>query len=385
MIHLGCRGVVREDSTLWFSNNNFNGLFTMDLDTGCVEFVHQFEECPIENEFTHADVFKEEDELIFIPWAGKQIVVYNLVTKLEYNIVLPIEGNYYGKAYRINNVLWLFPGYSKDKAFCFNIKEKTLVVNEEISEAIFNVVDGENVCLQYHKYANYITIFYVRKNIICNINLNSLVYQFVKVDNSEIDIIGGMYDGEDYWFMAKENANIYQWNPKCNKWTEYVSEDDSVVDCWKNIFYKEMTFINGEIILTSFYAANIKRVNRAKKILEKLSDYPMGFKIIKEKSSGATFESTLLYGDEICFIPNRGNQIVCYNLKTNKVRGIELAVATEKIPYLSELVKIRWKETILEKEEFNTLSFYLKYIPFYEANEKKGENGFKIFNKLSEE
>ena len=148
-----------------------------------------------------------------------------------------------------------------------------------------------------------------------------------------------------------------------------------------NIFYREILFVNDEIILNSHYAANIMKVNQEKGILEKAFDYPEGFRIIKEIPAGQTFERTLMYGEELCFIPLRGSHIVCYHIGNQKVRGIELAINEKDIPYLYELIEAKRKMGNIVEGDIYKLKTYIE-CNMKRCEEKKTDIGMLIYNDI---
>ena len=374
MIYLGCNGVIAEDNNVWFSNINFNGLFKVDLNSGFVELIHKFRNLEVDKKLAHRHVFKEKSELIFMPWFDNKIIIYDLETQTESIVEVPMENGeseFLGNAFRTDGVIWLFPGYSKNKVFCYDIEKKCLMVHEKLSQVILRMTEGENVYLQYKNHEKYVTMCIPNKNIICNINLDTLKNQIIKIDNNAIEIIFAVYDGKDYWFIGRNNANIYQWNPQYDVWTEYYAGNNKKTDSWGEVFYTEHVFYDKGIIMPSFYATNITKVNKEKRIVEKAFDYPIDFKIIKERVNGPVFVEAVRYGKEICFIPYRGSQIVCYDWKKEKVRGIELAISEENIPYLEELIrkKIKKEDSILEGR-VGKLKDYLNSIEIQNNDEK---------------
>lgn len=71
-------GAQVKDNKLWFSNNKFNGLFSMDINTKEIKFVSFFPEERYERWAMHKKCLTYRDKIIFIPAFGNHIHVYDV-------------------------------------------------------------------------------------------------------------------------------------------------------------------------------------------------------------------------------------------------------------------------------------------------------------------
>ena len=258
------------------------------------------------------------------------------------------------------------------KFFFYRILEKALTVNEELSNSIARLEASEDTYLEYRRQGDYVTASVYGKNIIWNINLKTCENQFVKIPNNSINVTIATYYENCYWLISSNTANIYCWKIQCNEWEEYVAKDIQALPKTNKMFlYKGFIFGKKEILLFSHYASNIVKINREKKTLENVFDYPDGFRIISNRSIGATFEGATECEGEICFIPGRGSHIICYNSENKKVRGIEFAVEENTISYFDDLLEAHMKKEVAKEGEICTLMRYINDISVLHEKERE--------------
>ena len=369
MIHLGCNVYAKEGNNIWFSNISFNGLFKMDLENGQIEFIHRFEEIACNKGIVWTQMFKEGDELIFVPWVSDSLVIYNIKTCEEYHIPFLEEKKEceFGRlAFRYKDVIWLFPAKSGGKVLCYDIKNKVIVRNDKLGNWLLSIAKGEVCTLRGSIYNDKITLCLDDKNILCQIELETMDLNANIISESCGNIYVATFDGCDYWLLQKNSSNIYQWNAKDDVYIEYIAEYNEEVI----IPYTEIKFFDKDPILVNYYGTYVCKVNKQTRTVNKLFEYPEGFAVIKNVLHGATFLDAILWENNICFIPQRGSMVLYYNLKDGTIRGKDFVISKQDITYLEEIINENFKtEEIREIGEINTLKNYINHLQYNEAKE----------------
>ena len=111
------------------------------------------------------------------------------------------------------------------------------------------------------------------------------------------------------------------------------------------------------------------RVNKEKKIVENVFQYPKKFKIVNEISWGPVFSKGFIQNHELLLIPQRGNMILRYDFETQLVAGIELGMPQNRIPYLRDMYREKscMDGIIRESEELYTLYGYMDLLKSHRA------------------
>lgn len=386
MVHLGSKAAIQEKTNLWFSNFNFNGLFKMDLCTGDVEFVHRFALVANDKVGIHSAAYKCGEELIFIPVSGNEIITYNISRKKEYGIQIPdmTPDDSGVVAYKRKDKIWLFPIANIRKVFCYDIKERTIEEDMALSGILSDYAANEENMIGVSVHENILLIYLRGRNTICRVNLESLEVQYheLAIDNGKIYKVA--YDGMEYWVLLENSWEVYKWNKQADTYEKYVPDEEIWIGNNKILPYGDICFVDSEVVLMSYNAFHVMKIDREQGKVEKAFDYPDDFRVINELSWGGVWGASVVYGDKLCLVPHRGSHVLFYDSQSREVKAAELIAEKSKISYLDEVVQARiQKDMLVETKEVFSLEEYMRIIE--SQGDKKHANtevGEKIYQSL---
>ncbi len=373
IVHIGGGAVTKErENIMWLSNAGFNGLFKLNIDTGYIELVHKFEKIANNAIMAHSMLYIEEDEIICIPYFDKRIAVYNLKTEQEHTFDIPNLQNKKGfgaYACKADNKIWLFSVYGVDDVWYYDIDKKSVTKDVELTGILNNFINGETCSLIFQQYYNTLFLCSSEKNKIYVIDLLKKTHESFSINIDKLKISKIAYDGQYYWISQENSQTVIQWDKKSGLYTEYKAHDEKWVTGKTIMPYSEILFIDSEVILINYYAQNVMRVNKEKKIVENVFQYPKKFKIVNEISWGPVFSKGFIQNHELLLIPQRGNMILRYDFETQLVAGIELGMPQNRIPYLRDMYREKscMDGIIRESEELYTLYGYMDLLKPHRA------------------
>lgn len=133
------------DGFVWFSNFHSNGLFRINVISKRLEFVDFFPGESIDSFFLHKRCFAYNGKLIFLPAQSKNIIVYDVLSKMFDAIPLgiEIEGEAIIDAVRINSNIIMFPKKSKCTPLVFDINLQSIKIEKEFADLLDMYVDAD--------------------------------------------------------------------------------------------------------------------------------------------------------------------------------------------------------------------------------------------------
>ena len=342
MITLGSSAYVREKDSVWFSNVGFNGLFTMNLQNGQVEFVDRFKEVSLGNIKTHLTAYKIKDEMVFIPCFSNRISIYNILTRQQYTIEIPgVLGKNEVSAltYRAGDVIWIFSLTNLGVVWSLDVGKKTLEQDVMLSCIWDQFMNGEITAVRTYSDQDKFILCKIEQQQICEIDKKTK-----QAENFEIHLPSGKLskvarDGNFYWILLEDSHDIYRWNKEKDEYVRYEATEREWYGKTEILPYGGIVFSEEEIFLVNYYAKNVMRVNVEKQIIEKAFDYPEQFRITGELKWGAVFSGAEIYKDELWLFPQKGNMVIRYDLKTYSVDGFEIKIPENKIPYIEKILR----------------------------------------------
>ncbi len=95
---------IRVDDKIWFASGNYNGLYCYDITDHKVKWIADFPEELFNVEYLFLKMYKDKDNLIFLPMFAKDVHIFNLIskqfTKIENPRIFPnpfADGRVFGK------------------------------------------------------------------------------------------------------------------------------------------------------------------------------------------------------------------------------------------------------------------------------------------------
>ncbi len=207
---LHTRAAVIIGNTLYCSNNNMNGLFSINLDDMKIDFLGFFPKERTDVDSLHRSALILGDWIVFAPEKGSNISLYNYKEKTFKSIVISESINSYN-LYKAKDSIWFFPFELNKKIlrldinfsiyeidYCGDYVSGELIRGIFADDKIISVVYGTDILLIYdlndRKGTTYSTGF-GKLNAICNGRNGFWILPVSKMEIYEI--------GHDYRFLRK--------------------------------------------------------------------------------------------------------------------------------------------------------------------------------------
>lgn len=368
-IHIGSMAsVVDDQNVLWMSNVFFNGLFRMDLDSQEIRCIGAFEGVDLSAEELHKGAHINGEEIIFTPFYDRAVRIYHRGTNTYQTIEVPEEHKPpFSESTRIGQHIFFL---SEDGCIWnYDIEKHSLTVDEMSKEyqkfldtvggGISTTVDAEGFLLLKRG-----------DGMLCRINLVKHESEMISVDGNPTNLQAALYGAGLYWFFLSDSQDIVSWDRETSAFVSYKCREEKWGKDWGKdrgtyLPYSKSgaVFQEDTVWISNYNALFPVRIDKDKKSVEAIAEDIEGLRVIDPYIWGPIYPNAYNVGEDIYFVPCHANLLLCYQHESGTVRGIELAVSQEKVPYFDEIVKERWKSGALkEREELYTLEGFIKNI-----------------------
>lgn len=380
------------DKALWFSNNNFNGLMKMNIESGKTELIDTFPENDIMGDKFHINVIKAGDCLYFIPYKSKYINIWSLnESKWEESIKLQCKDNtVIVRAVNINEEeIWIFPSDLSTPVMIFNIKNKTIDYADEITDDIKEMnkeakaslgassvcLNGDDLIISFFKKSYLFVIDYKKRKIKSSYNLeNNISIKGIK-----------HFHNYTYWVWCADSSDIYLWNMKNSGLSKLKTE---VRLCKGRMPFADIINIgkNKAVVLPCHYD-KILLADAEKASVSQL-DMPKGF---KRCNVFTLFRFYNINNNEIILFPCGGNMLLRINIDDLSVLAVDFKLSDELQTYAEENMLKKFDEKFISRQTTETMG-WCEILPMFiekvcnedktekETNEKEKNIGSEIYN-----
>lgn len=106
---------IRIENTIWFSCVDMNGLFSYDIANGELKLKAVFPQNLLQDTFMHMKMFKYKNNLMFVPFQGKYLYIYDIKkeTMKAYAVDDEVKYSHYMTGVQDDNNVYLFPCRSR--------------------------------------------------------------------------------------------------------------------------------------------------------------------------------------------------------------------------------------------------------------------------------
>lgn len=371
-------GTIVEDE-LWFSTNNFNGLFKMDLKSNTIRYVTQFSlESKTQVEL-HSDMVAAGEYLYFIPSNGKYITVVNKQSgHMKYFEIR--QGNVklkFCSAYIKGEQLWVFPNRYNAIVKINLITEEIEYFEEwyhELKQKIGSICDigfeGKEIVDET------VWLTCPHTNIILSFDLNTqnyMIHNVGAVGNRYSDLL---YDGKQFWIINTNKQCITLWNIKDN-----LTQNINILDQSGNkVIPKKMALINNYIWGVVDNDKKIFRISLDNNHVEWLSINEDEYRLIESRRYGNNFIEMCEKDYFIYWWQMIGDGIYKIDINTKKVEILSTRVEKELFEAVYQQL-LDTKDNIFQ-EKIYTLPRIIDFIN--EKNKKLSSNEKNSYNNLQE-
>lgn len=382
-IHFTVGKVV--DGTLYFSCDEYCGLFKFDIVKQKVTFLSFFSEEDILQKFLHSKVLSFGEYLFFIPGGGgKSIHIYNYVTGFMKCVPLFKERGWGGEAFISEGYLWMIP-FAVQKHPALRMNLKTMEV--ESLQDLFSKLSDEYLGDEWGRLLKRIVVdrgsvwfAILHSNEIVQISLCDC--KIKKYQVAVKDLFGIFIACNDMWITSYTDENIYKWSP-----------ENGIYEKCKVQGTKENTMPSGNVLgigkdiyALPYLSEYITKYNEKTHCFEKAVGYPMDFCFTNINYT--KFWNYDYFQDSIVCFPINAKNILFINTKENKTSTLRTNIDKDILcePYLSIRREIFKDNFVIESVDI-ILKDYIQFIGIGESKRKllkMDRVGKKIYQFLSD-
>ena len=330
--HLSFWAAVKLENKLWVSNNRFNGLFIIDLDTGAISFCGHFPNVPIDAKCLHKCAFFYKDTIYFFPQYAIAIWGYNIITQ-EFSYY-PMYKTFSTQKYiRTNgitfydNSIYIFSESLEHPIYKFELETKAITEMYILQEQCIkkNLKMKEIICKGFVEKQENVYMVLNESNVIYKFDIKKEECTFFQLEDNDIQLSGLAWDGKDFICVDSFRGELVYWNEFSGLSKKLELKKDSE----KKLEIIRLLVIDDTIILIE-HNGKIRKIRQGIEsiLMEKdafIKDFveEWGFSI----SSGYLIEDNSLY-----IFPLRGIYIYILNILSGKIMKFEPLI--ESIPVI---------------------------------------------------
>lgn len=217
-LYLSAPYFVMDDKKIYFSNRSFNALVTVDRETWNVESLVPFMGEELEAKELHLVCYRLKNKIYFLPQGTKKLHVYDLKSRDQK--VYEMEGKYEGAPNAVWNFhvrqdkIYLLPcgggmglwSLDDDGKLC---KENWWEVNAGTTDQFVHATINEQSFFSIRWSTRELTITDLE-------NRETRNYQL-----PDEKVAQAAYDGQDFWYITYNSADIVRWNPEYGERERY--------------------------------------------------------------------------------------------------------------------------------------------------------------------
>lgn len=303
------------NGTGYYSHSDFNALFAMNMETYKTSYVGCFPEEKLDQEYIHRKVIVYEQSLFFIPFNGKGISEYNIVTNefsfYQLNVLKDI--NSYSNAFVYNHSIVMIPSYEKYEFLIFDCNLKTIKTMRSVNEKILQLcpdgfsIDLAGSCLNEEK-----LVFVIwDSNLIGQWDLNTNAVSITPINNC--DKFACISNIDNSYFITKTSGAAVL-RLSCDFINGQVYELCEIANAERCIFcIKELaTTVLSIPIVPGMEYLYYKDEDDFKKID---IEYPVDF--VREGVSGILFTEIIEYHGKLIWLPKKSRYVMEMDLNSS--------------------------------------------------------------------
>lgn len=351
------------DGYLWAPGDEVNGLFRICEETGESEFITSFSKESFGGKLLYRKVVAYGRKLFFMPERAEYIAEYNIDTNtMNYYEIYNNERTGCLKfcgCSRVDDKLYFFP-YELRDIVTLNMKSGKI----EQKAWNVNIVPEEIRNCQYSKFNNAIKIDNTEyllcglSNIFIKINLDNFQCEMVRIPETKEGMMDAANDKE-YLYIMTTSGDIYCYNIKSRYTKLFWKNGEKTID--DKLPYCKLLVNNGFLYQIPANAENIQRINIKTKKVERIVEYPEGFKMSECKW---TYPWNWLNGEvkneRLFLYPYKANMLLKWDDNKKGMNGLKLKIRTTK--KWEKYRKSRDKEAFLYHEIGFSLFYFLNLV-----------------------
>ncbi len=220
--------VVEIREWIYFSANNFNGLFKYNKFTSEMIHLGIFKDEPVLLCNIHQKAFLWNGKIIFVPLTGKNIAIFDLETEeIEYIRLFDQDNTTGVDCTLYGDVLWII--YSKDDHFVvkYNLKDHECIHIKKPEAQLYNISARNCATKFFCKGAVYERYLYApvwNSNQVVRFDMGSEEYQFINTEINNLLITSIAVDNNFIYLSNQNDHTIYRYDINKASVDTYVCE-----------------------------------------------------------------------------------------------------------------------------------------------------------------
>lgn len=333
-LNLHFESYVRMKDKVYFSESFFNGLFELDLNDYSVRFLCHFSNERKNRILLHGAAAQYENKLFFFPMCGRQIHCYDLINQKESRICIPIgedKAFIVIRAIQRGKKVWLFSADSSMKVFIFNMEDQSVERAEILSELLekYKPLAGVLDVAEEKKVFSYCK----DKSMVLEIDIeNSQIKEYKPaIDNSNVYLMGYYMGG--FYFQDVTTGDCYEWDSNKDSMRKLKALDLESNDSG-GLLFSGCRFVNGNIYLIPWKNKFVLKSDEG--VLKKAFDYPEDLQRFHRGETHDDFvpgvmKATDVVGHKIWLYPYGTNQLLIYDVKTDRVEEKRITLEVDRV------------------------------------------------------
>ncbi len=313
----------------YFSNNLFNGLIRYNKENETFEYLGLFMPEKTTRQGLHHGVYRNKDDLFFVPDASRGIHRYNLTTKEMTYFPLDVDKHekYRGiDSYKINNVIWIVGAYESNPLISFDMDTCEIKKYDIFLKAMPEELKHRKGAMFWSMLAKRETDMYSTvwdSNYIVHIDLSVPRAEFICLQDA-VEALGCIGLQRDTLFMAEQKKDaVTSYNLVSKEIKKYELAPDVELEIQNGVVYTNIIAADGHILLVPHAGKKLLEINEQTCTIDNYGSLPEGF------TDGQTFgrktwRRFVRYEQvegKIYLYPNGASEMLVVDLQSGQIKG----------------------------------------------------------------
>ncbi len=344
---------------LYVPEDEFNGLFKIDMKTGKSKFVTKFYKEDLQMTFLYQKAIVFHGKIFFIPCRAGHIAEFNTDTKemKYYKISKDVDecGTIkFNGCIRKDDLLYLFSAQGAS-IICFNMNNGNIQEHDLVDNNLSNKVENTGLIafssvikVEDYAYASCSLI-----NIFLKIDLKELSCEVISINGMERGAVDIAYQNNVLYFLSNQ-GDIFSYNLKTKDANLIYKEKKNM----QSLPYSKILAWENELWLLASGAEYICKINMQTLKKDEITEYPSGFTILEKPGFPlAKWRSYELKKGNLLFFPRKANMLLSWDNEEKKLSGIKITrPITKKMKY------IHLQSECIYNEISQSISYFLNTI-----------------------
>lgn len=271
-INVTIEDVVLFDDTLWFCAQNYNSLYTMNINTKEVNFVGEFPNEAYGNSRLFASMKLVGKKIYFIPFYAKEIVVYDIEGGNFFCIKL--SDAVLGK--KCGDILFMGVEQYKNYLYILPVYATIIIRLDTTNNCVDYITDwydkSKNMIFNCHDFffrkqsviqENKLYVPFCNANAVLEVNCDTMQTLVYRLGEEKRGYTGICYDRKQFWLAPRRTRCLLKWDNEAN----IVEQFDLFEDTKKHLTFVGILHDNSKILAFPAQTENSELIQREEVIV----------------------------------------------------------------------------------------------------------------------